>query len=107
MTEFMKLGIPASTQNYVFTSSTGVRIYSLPRTNSPGFFFQKLGGTNAYAVLSSPRTSGTEAMVISASWISRIGEGDGTLNLRGVATVLALANFLKSMCKFRLVLSRY
>ncbi|KAJ7940430.1 Gaa1-like protein [Mycena leptocephala] len=78
MTEFMKLGIPASTQNYVFTSSTG-----------------KLGGTNAYAVLSSPRTSGTEAMVISASWISRIGEGDGTLNLRGVATVLALANFLK------------
>ncbi|KAJ6525651.1 Gaa1-domain-containing protein [Mycena capillaripes] len=78
MTEFMKLGIPASTQNYVFTSSAG-----------------KLAGTNAYAVLSSPRTSGTEAMVISASWISRTGEGDGTLNLRGVSTVLALANFLK------------
>ncbi|KAJ7271988.1 Gaa1-domain-containing protein [Mycena haematopus] len=78
MTEFMKLGIPASTQAYVFTSSTG-----------------KLEGTNAYAVLSSPRTSGTEAMVISASWISRVGEGDGTFNLRGVSTVLALANFLK------------
>ncbi|KAJ7343284.1 GPI transamidase component Gaa1 [Mycena albidolilacea] len=78
MTEFMKLGIPASTQNYVFTSSTG-----------------KVEGTNTYAVLSSPRTSGTEAMVISASWISRIGEGGGTLNLRGVSTVLALANFLK------------
>ncbi|KAJ7156933.1 Gaa1-like protein [Mycena crocata] len=78
MNEFMKLGIPASTQNYVFASSTG-----------------KVQGTNAYAVLSSPRTSGTEAMVISASWISRSGEGDGTLNLRGVATVLALANFLK------------
>ncbi|KAF7363612.1 hypothetical protein MSAN_01018300 [Mycena sanguinolenta] len=78
MTEFTKLGIPASTQNYVFTSSTG-----------------KLEGTNAYAVLSSPRTSGTEAMVISASRISRVGEGDGTPNLRGVATVLALANFLK------------
>ncbi|KAJ6502346.1 Gaa1-like protein [Mycena sanguinolenta] len=78
MTEFMKLGIPASTQNYVFASSTG-----------------KLEGTNAYAVLSSPRTSGTEAMVIGASRISRVGEEDGTLNLRGVATVLALANFLK------------
>ncbi|KAF8212021.1 Gaa1-domain-containing protein [Mycena galopus ATCC 62051] len=77
-TEFMKLGIPASAQNYAFTSSTG-----------------KLEGTNAYAVLSSPRTSGTEAMVISASWISRTGEEDGTLNLRGVSTVLALANFLK------------
>ncbi|KAJ7047009.1 Gaa1-like protein [Mycena alexandri] len=78
MTEFLKLGIPASTQNYVFTSSAG-----------------NVQGTNAYAVLSSPRTSGTEAMVISASWISRTGEGDGTLNLRGVSTVLALANFLK------------
>ncbi|KAJ7097739.1 Gaa1-like protein [Mycena belliarum] len=77
-TEFIKLGIPASTQNYVFTSSTG-----------------KVQGTNVYGVLSSPRTSGTEAMVISASWVSRTGQGDGTLNLRGVSTVLALANFLK------------
>ncbi|KAJ6497047.1 Gaa1-domain-containing protein [Mycena vitilis] len=78
MSEFAKLGIPASTQKYAFSSSTG-----------------KLEGTNAYAVLSSPRTSGTEAMVISASWISRTGEGYGTLNLRGVSTILALANFLK------------
>lgn len=54
-----------------------------------------MNGTNAYAVLSSPRSSGTEAMVISASWLSRTNEGDGTLNLRGVATVLALAKFLK------------
>ncbi|KAJ7273329.1 Gaa1-like protein [Mycena rebaudengoi] len=78
MREFLKLGISASTQNYVFSSNTG-----------------NVKGTNAYAVLASPRTSGTEAMVISASWISRVGEGDGTLNLRGVATVLALAAFLK------------
>jgi glycosylphosphatidylinositol transamidase len=35
-------------------------------------------------------------MVISASWLSRTGEGNGTLNLRGVSTVLALARFLKS-----------
>ena len=34
-------------------------------------------------------------MVISASWISRIGEEDGTLNIRGVSTVLALVGFLK------------
>ncbi|KAJ7510073.1 Gaa1-like protein [Mycena galericulata] len=78
MSEFLKLGISASTQDYVFTSSTG-----------------KVKGTNSYAVLSSPRTSGTEAMVISASWISRAGEGKGSLNLRGVSTVLALARFLK------------
>ncbi|CAK5265049.1 unnamed protein product [Mycena citricolor] len=76
--EFIKLGIPASTQNYAFHSHSGV-----------------VNGTNAYAVLSAPRTSGTEAMVVSASWISRVGEETGTLNLRGVATVLALAHFLK------------
>jgi len=52
-------------------------------------------GTNAYAIISSPRASGTEAMLISASWLSRTGEGDGTLNLRGVSTALALAGFLK------------
>lgn len=34
-------------------------------------------------------------MVISASWLSRTGDGDGTLNLRGVSTVLGLAAFLK------------
>jgi hypothetical protein len=56
-----------------------------------------MSGANAYAVLSSPRTSGTEAMVISASWLSRDRESDGAkLNLRGVSTVLALANFSKS-----------
>ncbi|KDR73500.1 hypothetical protein GALMADRAFT_100196 [Galerina marginata CBS 339.88] len=76
--EFGKLGIPASTQSYSFSTSTS-----------------NLNGTNSYAIISSPRHSGTETMVISASWLSRTGEGDGTLNLRGVSTVLALANFLK------------
>ena len=55
---------------------------------------QPISGSNAYAILSSPRYSGAEATVISASWLSRTGEGDGTLNLRGVATVLSLAAFL-------------
>jgi Gaa1-like, GPI transamidase component len=52
-------------------------------------------GTNAYSILSSPRAPGLETIVISASWLSRTGEGGDTLNLRGVSTVLALASFLK------------
>ncbi|KAH9952052.1 Gaa1-domain-containing protein [Amylocystis lapponica] len=76
--EFGKLGISASTQRYSFTTTAGAK-----------------NGTNSYAVFSSPRASGTEAMVISASWLSRTGDGDGTLNLRGVSTVLSLAAFLK------------
>jgi len=56
---------------------------------------QDINGTNTYAVLSSPRAPGVEAIIISASWVSRIDDGNGTLNLRGVATVLGLANFLK------------
>ena len=39
-------------------------------------------------------------MVISASWISRTGEEDGTLNMRGVSMVLALAGFLKRKLTF-------
>ncbi|CDO68303.1 Glycosyltransferase Family 48 protein [Trametes cinnabarina] len=76
VTEFEKYGIPARTQRYSFDSTT-------------------INGTNAYGVLQAPRASGTEAIVISASWLSRTGEGDGTLNLRGVSTVLALAKYLK------------
>ncbi|KAI0647030.1 Gaa1-domain-containing protein [Trametes meyenii] len=71
-------GIPARTQRYSFDTVT-----------------ETISGTNAYGVLQSPRASGTEAIVISASWLSRTGEGDGTLNLRGVATLLALASYLK------------
>ncbi|KAJ8078974.1 Glycosyl phosphatidyl inositol protein transamidase complex subunit [Marasmius tenuissimus] len=76
--EFRKMGLPAASQNYRFTSQSG-----------------DVNGTNVYAILSSPRASGVEAMVISASWISRAGEGSGQTNLRGVATVMALAKFLK------------
>lgn len=36
-------------------------------------------------------------MIISASRLSRTGEGDGTPNLRGIATVLSLAAFLKGL----------
>lgn len=78
MTEFVKLGLSSSIQNYTFSASTGVT-----------------KGTNVYGILSSPRAPGLETIVISASWLSRTGEGDGNLNLRGVSTVLALARFLK------------
>ncbi|KAG1756647.1 Gaa1-like protein [Suillus paluster] len=74
--EFSKLGLAASTQNYTFSTSKGA-----------------ISGNNAYAVMSSPRAAGTEAMVISASWLSAAGHG--TLNLRGASTVLSLAAFLK------------
>ncbi|KAG2020111.1 GPI-anchor transamidase [Coprinopsis cinerea AmutBmut pab1-1] len=77
--EFTKLGLSGATQKYKFTMAN-----------------ETITGVNAYAVSSSPRISGTEAMVISASWLSRRGEGNGDLNLRGVATVLALAKYLKS-----------
>ncbi|KAF8643909.1 hypothetical protein AX16_008925 [Volvariella volvacea WC 439] len=72
------IGLSSSTQSYSFKLND-----------------DKLDGVNAYAILSSPRVSGTEAIVISASWLSRIGEGGGTLNLRGVSNVLTLAKSLK------------
>ena len=53
-------------------------------------------GTNAYAVLASPRGPRNEAIIIGASWLSRTGEGNGIVNLRGISTVLALARFLRS-----------
>ncbi|KZV73437.1 Gaa1-domain-containing protein [Peniophora sp. CONT] len=74
VTEFAKLGLPTETQAYSFNTVTEV-----------------LNGTNAYAVLSSPRASGTEAIIISAPWKSLTG----AYNLRGISTVLALSNFLK------------
>lgn len=52
-------------------------------------------GTNSYAVFPSPRGSGAEATLVTASWLSHSGED--TLNLRGVSTVLALAAFLRGM----------
>ncbi|KAJ2933795.1 hypothetical protein H1R20_g3313, partial [Candolleomyces eurysporus] len=76
--EFQRVGLSAATQKYSF---------SVGNTN--------LTGANAYAVSSSPRASGNEAMVIAASWIRRHDKGEEELNLRGISTVLALAKFLK------------
>lgn len=77
-TELQKIGLPAATQKYAFT-----------------FGNSNVTGVNAYALSSSPRASGTEAMVISASWIRRRDDTSEELNLRGVSTILALAKYLK------------
>ena len=96
--EFLKLGIPAATQDYSFLTPFGVR-----RSTVASFFdhietgCQATNGSNSYAILPSPRASGTEAIVISASRLSRVGEE--VPNLRGVATVLSLASFLKGLCR--------
>ncbi|TRM62649.1 GPI transamidase component Gaa1 [Schizophyllum amplum] len=76
--EFIKLGLDASTQRYTFHATDGAS-----------------EGENAYAILYSPRQAGAEAIVVSASWISLMDEGSQTVNIRGVATVLALARYLK------------
>ncbi|KAI6138856.1 Gaa1-like GPI transamidase component [Pisolithus thermaeus] len=75
--EFAKLGLRAATQNYTFTASSG-----------------PLSGVNAYAIMASPRTPSSEAMVISATWRSEVGQEP--YNLRGISTVLALAAFFKN-----------
>ncbi|KAI0032220.1 Gaa1-like protein [Vararia minispora EC-137] len=73
-TEFAKLGLPTEIQQFNFTTS-----------------MSNFGGENSYAVFSAPRASGTEAIIISASWISHTGG----YNLRGIATLMSLASFLK------------
>ncbi|KAG8926231.1 Glycosyl phosphatidyl inositol protein transamidase complex subunit [Tulasnella sp. 417] len=76
--QFISLGLNTGVQPYKLTSSVGSTL-----------------GANAYGVYPVPRASGAEAIVISASWVSRTDEGAGTPNMRGVATVLALARYLK------------
>ncbi|WVN87652.1 uncharacterized protein L203_102835 [Cryptococcus depauperatus CBS 7841] len=47
--------------------------------------------TATYAHVTPPRSAGTETIIVSANWLSR----DGELNLRGIATLLALGDFLR------------
>ncbi|CAE6490373.1 unnamed protein product [Rhizoctonia solani] len=76
--EFAKLGLLAATQPYTIYAPTG-----------------DIEGANAYSIYTAPRSSGSEAIVLSASWKSLKWDEDGSLNLRGVATILALAGYLK------------
>ncbi|KAF9520478.1 hypothetical protein BS47DRAFT_634714 [Hydnum rufescens UP504] len=82
--EFQALGLPSSTQAYSFNAT------AMPQKT----------GVNVYASLSTPRASGSEAIVISASWRSlSFVEGSRTernLNLRGIAILLSLARHSRS-----------
>ncbi|KAM0752508.1 Gaa1-like protein [Meredithblackwellia eburnea MCA 4105] len=86
---FMSLGIPSATQRYTF---------HLPTSSASN---STISGTNVYAILQAPKTDGAEALVLSASWLSRAftetdqSASQRSINNRGVAIVLALANYLK------------
>ncbi|KAK4046129.1 Glycosyl phosphatidyl inositol protein transamidase complex subunit [Microbotryomycetes sp. JL201] len=78
---FHKLGLPSATQTYAFKLGNG----------------RAIAGTNAYAIFQAPKTDGVEAMVLSASWLSREKDQSGRrrINYRGISTVLSMANYLK------------
>ncbi|WWC62223.1 uncharacterized protein I303_104818 [Kwoniella dejecticola CBS 10117] len=46
---------------------------------------------STWAHVKPPRSKGTESILVSSNWVSR----DGTPNLRGVATLLAMSDFLR------------
>ncbi|GAA5989951.1 hypothetical protein JCM10908_002393 [Rhodotorula pacifica] len=78
---FQELGLPAVQQPYSFGLSSTSNV----------------SGINTYAILAAPKTDGAEALVLSASWLSRALDEDGQrrVNVRGVALLLAIANYLK------------
>ncbi|POW14716.1 hypothetical protein PSTT_02701 [Puccinia striiformis] len=77
-------GLRSQTQSYAFSSiGTDSQIIS--------------NGTNVHAILHAPRTDGSEALVLMASWQTRKPGSDirgANINVRGVASVLALAEYL-------------
>jgi GPI-anchor transamidase subunit GAA1 len=96
--EFRRLGLIAHTQNYLYETKFGVSCYFM--TIFCVLRLQPIAGTNAYGVSASPRGSGSEVIMISASWRSCIDDGKESYNLRGIATVLALAEFLRGIVLF-------
>ncbi|GAA5930593.1 GPI-anchor transamidase subunit GAA1 [Sporobolomyces koalae] len=78
---FEKLGYMPARQSYSFSLAVNSTV----------------NGINSYAILPAPKTDGAEALVLSASWWSRARDENGQrrVNTRGVATVLALANYFK------------
>ncbi|KAG0245355.1 Gaa1-like protein [Mortierella sp. GBAus27b] len=77
--EFSQLGLKSATQNYTLHTSTDSR-----------------HGVNAYAVFYAPRSDGTEALVLSASWTSRNQE----TNTNAIAMLLALGKVFKRCSHF-------
>lgn len=93
--ELASWGLEVHTQPYTIDIGTGVRV----------------NGTNVYARSYTPRIDGREAMVLAASWHSRLKQtvnpgkglpyappalGGRAANIRGTALVLALARCLSS-----------
>ncbi|GAA5911383.1 GPI-anchor transamidase subunit GAA1 [Sporobolomyces salmoneus] len=78
---FEKLGYASARQRYSFELSSN----------------SSVEGINTYAIRAAPKTDGSEALVLSASWLSRAldEEGRRRVNTRGISTVLALANYMK------------
>ncbi|CAG8486788.1 16795_t:CDS:10 [Acaulospora morrowiae] len=52
-----------------------------------------ISGVNVFGVLNSPRADGTEALVLSAPWISKDGV---TININGIAAALSIGKFFKN-----------
>ncbi|KAF9291779.1 Glycosyl phosphatidyl inositol protein transamidase complex subunit, partial [Mortierella alpina] len=77
--EFSKIGLKAATQNYTLNTSTDSK-----------------RGVNTYAVFYAPRSDGTEALVLSASWTSR----DETANINAISMLLALGRVFKRCSHF-------
>ncbi|KAF9913016.1 Glycosyl phosphatidyl inositol protein transamidase complex subunit [Linnemannia zychae] len=72
--EFSAIGLKSATQNYTLNTST-----------------ESLHGVNTYAIFYAPRSDGTEALVLSASWLSR----DKSFNINGISMLLALGKTFK------------
>jgi glycosylphosphatidylinositol transamidase len=53
---------------------------------------------SVYALVTPPRSEGTEAILVSANWLSR----DGVPNVRGTSLLLALGAFFKGAFPFHL-----
>ncbi|KAF9149155.1 Glycosyl phosphatidyl inositol protein transamidase complex subunit [Linnemannia schmuckeri] len=72
--QFAAIGLKSATQNYTLNTST-----------------ESLHGVNTYAVFYAPRSDGTEALVLSASWLSR----DKTTNTNAISILLSLGKTFK------------
>ncbi|ESO06706.1 hypothetical protein HELRODRAFT_64118 [Helobdella robusta] len=75
--KFRKLGLDTYTQNYTFKYPFGV------------YSDKTLTGQNVYAIMRAPRTSGTEALVLSVPFGPELDGHDATYP--GIALMLALA----------------
>ena len=82
---FRSAGLKVATQKYEY--------------HAAGNIYQ---GENVYSILHAPRGDATEAIVLVAAWRNM----DRELNQGGVALVLTLARYFKSMCRSPLTIRK-